>query len=141
MFISAPAYTRIRLARLLARLDLDMRLATENIGQETNTTTGDRVLAARDPLKSERWGRVCARLLDPQPQRQDRQIEIACDRAETLALIKDQPNRLCLELIRVMAARPRRGCVCCYCGRRICLPESVHAIGLRSMRSLRHGAP
>ena len=37
MFISAPAYIRFRMDRLLARLEFDMRLATKDIGEKTNT--------------------------------------------------------------------------------------------------------
>ncbi len=73
-------------------------------------------------------GAVSARLLDPEAKRRAGQIEIAGDSIDRPALVEDHPDRLCLELIRELPARTP-ACACCHCGHRICLSESVHALG------------
>ncbi len=68
--------------------------------------------------------------VDPLPQRGGREIQLSGHRTDGLPLVEDEAHRLGSELFTELPARPPAlAGVCCHCGHRIRLSESVHGIG------------
>ena len=79
-------------------------------------------------------GPIGAALIDPVTEGGPGQIQVAGHARDRPALVEDQPDRACLELVIKLPARtPGLRCGC-HRGHRICLSESVHKIGSSPLR-------